>query len=185
MREPLLFICVYRPIVSIFSSHQIAAMANIYKEIRLHDLSASESQNMVESLLKSTSIPSDLQRFVRDNVEGNPFYIEEVINSLIETETLVRDNGGWQVTRPISEVDISSSIHGVISGRIDRLETQTKRILQEASVIGKAFLYDILQRVTDLKTNIDIYLSGLERLDLIKTRSLQPDLEYIFKHALT
>ncbi|MGD9241669.1 MAG: adenylate/guanylate cyclase domain-containing protein, partial [Desulfobacterales bacterium] len=185
IREPLLFLCVYRPIISIFSSHQIAAMANMYREIRLHDLSASESQNMVESLLKSTSIPSDLQRFVRDKVEGNPFYIEEVINSLIETETLVRDNGGWKVTRPISEVDISSSIHGVISGRIDRLETETKRILQEASVIGKAFLYDILQRVTDLKKNIDIYLSGLERLDLIKTRSLQPDLEYIFKHALT
>ena len=185
IREPLLFLCVYRPIVSIFSSHQIAAMANAYKEIRLHDLSASESQNMVESLLKSTSIPADLQRFVRDKVEGNPFYIEEVINSLIETETLVKDNGGWRVTRPISEVDISSSIHGVISGRIDRLETETKRILQEASVIGKAFLYDILQRVTDLKKNIDICLSGLERLDLIKMRSLQPDLEYIFKHALT
>ncbi|MGD9043652.1 MAG: adenylate/guanylate cyclase domain-containing protein [Desulfobacterales bacterium] len=184
-REPLLFLCAYRPIVSIFSSHQIAAMADIYKEIRLHDLSASESQSMVESLLKSTSIPSDLQRFVRDKVEGNPFYIEEVINSLIETETLVKDNGGWKLTRPISEVDISASIHGVISGRIDRLEAETKRILQEASVIGKAFLYDILQRITGLKKDIDICLSGLERLDLIKTRSLQPDLEYIFKHALT
>ena len=185
IREPLLFLCSYRPIVSIFTSHQIAAMASIYKEVRLQDLSASESQNMVESLLKATSIPSDLQRFVQDKVEGNPFYIEEVINSLIETETLVKDNGGWKVTRPISDADISSSIHGVISGRLDRLEVETKRILQEASVIGRAFLYDILTRVTDLKKDIDTCLSGLERLDLIKTRSLQPDLEYIFKHALT
>jgi class 3 adenylate cyclase/tetratricopeptide (TPR) repeat protein len=185
IREPLLFLCGYRPIVSIFTSHQIAAMASTYKEIRLQDLSASESQNMVESLLKATTIPPDLQRFVQDKIEGNPFYIEEVINSLIETDTLVKDNGGWKVTRPISEADISSSIHGVISGRLDRLEIETKRILQEASVIGRAFLYDILTRVTDLNKNVDKCLSGLERLDLIKARSLQPDLEYIFKHAMT
>jgi len=62
---------------------------------------------------------------------------------------------------------------------------ETKRILQEASVIGRAFLYEILRRITELKEQIDKSLMGLERLDLIRTRSLQPDLEYIFKHALT
>jgi class 3 adenylate cyclase/tetratricopeptide (TPR) repeat protein len=185
IREPLLFLCIYRPIISIFTGHQIAAMAISYKEIHLQDLSASESQIMVESLLKAASIPPDLQHFVREKGEGNPFYIEEVINSLIETETLVKDNGGWRITRPISEADISSSIHGVISSRLDRLEIGTKRILQEASVIGRAFLYDILTKITHLTKNIDLCLSKLERLDLIKTRSLQPDLEYIFKHALT
>jgi predicted ATPase len=118
-------------------------------------------------------------------VEGNPFYIEELINSLIESETLVRDSSGWKIARSISESDISSTIHGVISGRLDRLEKETKRILQEASVIGRAFLYDILKQITGLKDNIDTCLSGLERLDLIKARTIQPDLEYIFKHALT
>ncbi|KKM66223.1 hypothetical protein LCGC14_1483390, partial [marine sediment metagenome] len=58
-------------------------------------------------------------------------------------------------------------------------------ILQEASVIGRGFLYEILQRITELKDRIDGELSHLERLDLIRTRSLQPDLEYMFKHALT
>jgi tetratricopeptide (TPR) repeat protein len=65
------------------------------------------------------------------------------------------------------------------------LERETKRILQEASVIGRAFLYEILRRITELKHHIDTHLSGLERLDLIRVRSLQPDIEYIFKHALT
>ena len=139
----------------------------------------------MESLLKTDSIPTDLQHFVQDKIEGNPFYIEEVINSLIESETLIRDNGNWKVIRPISEADISSTIHGVISGRLDRLENETKRILQEASVIGRSFLYEILKRITELKGQIDKCLNGLERLDLIKARQIHPDLEYIFKHALT
>jgi tetratricopeptide (TPR) repeat protein len=104
---------------------------------------------------------------------------------LIESETLFRDNGSWKIRRTITESDISPTIHGLISGRLDRLEKETKRILQEASVIGRAFLYDILKRITELNDRIDRGLSTLERLDFIRTRSLQPELEYMFKHPLT
>ncbi|MEE9496902.1 MAG: AAA family ATPase, partial [Desulfobacterales bacterium] len=183
-RDPILFLCVYRPIISLFTGHQISAMANPYQEIRLQDLSTSESQGMVESLLKTDAIPAELQRFLQDKVEGNPFYIEEVINSLIESDTLVRDNGNWKLTKSITESEISSTIHGVISGRLDRLEKESKRILQEASVIGRTFFYEILNRITELEHQIDRSLRSLERLDLIRARALQPDLEYIFKHAL-
>jgi tetratricopeptide (TPR) repeat protein len=184
-RGPILFLCVYRPIISLFTGHQISAMTHPYQEIRLQDLSASESQGMVESLLKTEKIPDELQRFLQDKVEGNPFYIEEVINSLIESDTLVRDNGNWKLIREITEAEVSSTIHGVIAGRLDRLEKESKRILQEASVIGRTFFYEILNRVTELKDHTDQCLRSLERLDLIRARALQPDLEYIFKHALT
>ena len=184
-REPVLFLCVYRPIISLFTSHNISTMVTSYQEIRLQDFSVSESQSMVESLLKTDEIPSELQRFLQDKVEGNPFYIEEVINSLIESETLICDNGNWKLTREISEVEISSTIHGLISGRLDRLEKESKRIIQEASVIGRTFFYEILNRVTAMEYQIDQSLRSLERLDLIRARSLQPDLEYIFNHALT
>jgi class 3 adenylate cyclase/tetratricopeptide (TPR) repeat protein len=184
-KKPILFLCIYRPVISLFSIHEINAMANPYQEILIHDLSTSESQLMVESLLKTQSIPPDLQAFISDKVEGNPFYIEEMINSLIESKTLVVENGGWKTTRPIGESDISSTIHGVISGRLDRLEKDTKRIIQEASVIGRTFLYEILKRITQIREQIDTHISSLERLDLVKTRTIQPDLEYIFKHALT
>ncbi|MHC4457489.1 MAG: adenylate/guanylate cyclase domain-containing protein [Planctomycetota bacterium] len=185
IRQPAIVLCVYRPTFSLFTSHQLATIAKIYHEIRLQDLSLSGAQEMLESLLKTEAIPSDLGRFVQDKAEGNPFYLEELVNSLIETETLIRDNGSWRITRPISESDISSTIHGVIFARLDRLENETKRILQEASVIGRAFLYEILKRITELKQEIDQCLIGLERVGLIRTKSLQPDLEYIFKHALT
>ncbi len=184
-RDPVLFVCAYRPTISLFTSHQISSMSLPYQEIRLQDLSISESQGMVESLLKTDMIPKELQQFLQDKVEGNPFYIEEVINSLIESETLLRDNGDWKLTRAITEAEVSSTIHGVISGRLDRLEKESKRILQEASVIGRTFFYEILNQISELKDQIDKNLRGLERLDLIRAKTLQPDLEYIFKHALT
>jgi class 3 adenylate cyclase/tetratricopeptide (TPR) repeat protein len=185
IRQPALVLSVYRPHFSLFKSHQVRSIGNLYHEMRLGDLSRSESQEMVQSLLKTEKVPSELQRFIQEKMEGNPFYLEEAINSLIESNTLVRDNGNWRVTKHIGEAEISSTIHGVISARVDRLEKELKRILQEASVIGRSFYYEILKRATALKNDIDKNLSGLEHLDLIKTKSIQPDLEYIFKHALT
>ena len=108
-----------------------------------------------------------------------------MVNTLIESETLTSDNGSWKLSRSLTESDIPSSLHGLITGRLDRLDKQTKRILQEASVIGRDFLYEILKKISELEERIDVELSQLERLDLIRTRSLQPDIEYMFKHALT
>jgi len=181
---PVLFICIYRPSFSLFSPHQITDI-EAYHEIQLRDLDPADAQGMVESLLKTEVLPSTLRSFIRDKVEGNPFYLEEIINSLIETEVLIRDGGSWTLKRPLTEKDIPGTVHGVITVRLDRLERKTKHVLQEASVIGRAFLYEILIRISQPKDQIDRSLTNLERADLIRTRSLQPDLEYIFKHALT
>jgi predicted ATPase/class 3 adenylate cyclase len=184
-RYPALFLCVYRPTFSLFTSHELSGLGMQHQEIQLHDLSPSEAQIMVESLLKAKTIPQELRRYIQKNVEGNPLYLEEIINALIESETLIRDNGTWSLSRPISQSDMPSTVHGIISARLDHLEKESKRILQEASVIGRAFLYEILKRCTQLKEQLDRHLTGLERLDLIHPRSLQPDLEYVFKSALT
>jgi class 3 adenylate cyclase len=184
LKYPVIFLCIYRPSFSLFTSHQANSIKS-YHEIRLQHLSPTDAQSMVESLLNTKTIPKQLQMFVREKAEGNPFYLEEVINSLIETDTLIKDKDSWKLTRTLTEKDIPSTIQGVISARLDRLERETKRILQEASVIGRAFFYEILKRISDLKEYLDKGLMNLERLDLIKTISLQPELEYIFKHALT
>ena len=182
---PAVFLCAYRPPFSLFISHQLTGLGKVYNEIKLQDLSTSEAQAMVESLLKTEVIPSDLRKFIQSKVEGNPFYLEEAINSLIESETLIRDKDSWKLTKQISGAVIPSTVQGIITARLDRLERETKRILQEASVIGRAFLYEILTRITDLKDVVDKSLNGLERLDFIRARTIEPDLEYIFKHALT
>ncbi len=180
-----LFIFVHRLPFSLFSAHQLNALGNLYEEIRLQDLSPSDTLDMVESLLQTDGIPPDLRKFMQKRVEGNPFYVEEAINSLVETGTLARNNGSWILTRSISEADMPQTVQGVISARLDRLEKEMKRVLQEASVIGRAFLYEILKKITALQDSLEQSLRGLEMLDLVRVRSLQPDLEYIFKHALT
>jgi class 3 adenylate cyclase/tetratricopeptide (TPR) repeat protein len=185
IRQPAIVLCAYRPTFSLFTGHQLSSIGNNYHEIQLQNLSLSVAQNMLASLLKTETIPLDLKRWVQGKAEGNPFYLEELVNSLIESDTLIPDNGSWQLARSLTESDIPSSLHGLISGRLDRLDKRTKRILQKASVIGRDFLYEILKQITELEERIDGELSHLERLDLIRTRSLQPDIEYMFKHALT
>jgi len=185
IRQPAIVLCAYRPTFSLFTGTQVSNIGNNYHDIQLQNLSLSVAQNMLASLLKTETIPPDLKRWVQSKAEGNPFYLEELVNSLIESETLARDNGSWKLTRSLTESDIPSSLHGLITGRLDRLDKQTKRILQKASVIGRDFLYEILKRISELEERIDGELNQLERLDLIRTRSLQPDIEYMFKHALT
>jgi len=184
-KYPALFICVYTPSISLLTSHQLGGMRLKYREIQLRDLSPSEAQMMVESLLKAKDIPRVLLQYVQEHVGGNPFYLEEVINALIEGKALIRSNGTWSLDQPISHIDLPSTIHGIIAARLDHMESESKRILQEASVIGRSFLYDILKKVTELKEKCDMCLSALERMELIKARSLQPEMEYIFNHALT
>jgi class 3 adenylate cyclase/tetratricopeptide (TPR) repeat protein len=184
-RHPALFLFMYRPPFALFPGPLLGALGDSYREIRLQDLSSSEALEMTGSLLKTGDMPLELRRFVREKTEGNPFYLEEMINTLVESDTLVRDNGSWKLSRPLRESDISPTVHGVILARLDRLEKEAKRILQEASVIGRVFMYEILKRVTEFNDHIEQHLAGLERLDLIRTRSFHPTLEYMFKHALT
>jgi len=183
--RPVVFILAYRPVFNLFPEGPPDKLNWPYHEIVLQDLSRVDSQEMLKSLLHSEDLPAGLEDFIRDKVEGNPFYLEEVVNSLIETGTLMRENGGWSLTSPITGLDIPPTIQGVLTARLDRLEREAKRILQEASVIGRAFFYEVLTRITQLNLPVDRYLTGLESLDLIRTRTREPDLEYIFKHALT
>ncbi len=182
---PAIFLCTYRPPFTLFPSEQIKTLNGSFRAIHLQDLSSNEAQQMMESLLGTKAIPNELKPFIHEKTEGNPFYLEEVINSLIESETLVQDHESWKLSRGLSESDISPTIHGVIAARLDRLGVETKKILQEASVIGRNFLYIVLEHISDIKERLQDSLNGLERLDLIRTNVIQPELEYIFKHALT
>jgi len=185
VREPAIVLCIYRPTFSLFTSHQLKGMEKIYREIQLQPLSSSETQDMVTSLLMTDRIPAEVRRLVQEKAEGNPFYVEEMVNSLIESEILLRDGESWKLTGPIRNSIVSSTIHGIIGGRLDRLEKESKQVLQEASVIGRSFLFEILQKISTLQQGIDSCMRSLEQMDFIRTKALHPDLEYVFKHALT
>ncbi len=184
LNYPTLFLCIYRPPLTIFSPDHIRAMGDSYRQVQLKDLLPPETQLLVGSLLRTEAIPIPLQRVIQAKVGGNPFYVEEVINSLIESGILVDHDGDWRFPGTSQEIMVPATIQGVITARLDRLDAAAKEILQEASVIGRTFYYEILEGITTQEAPIDQYLHQLQELDLIRVRSTHPDLEYSFKHAL-
>ena len=184
-RYPSILLCSYRPHFALLTAHQLKSMGRIHQEIHLKELSLSESQDMMISLLRTDMIPIQLRQFIKERTEGNPFYIEEMINSLLESNLLENRDGRWQLNETFKESEIPVTVQGIIAARLDRLRIQSKRLLQEASVIGRSFPYEILKRITSIHNAIENRFNDLERIDLIRTRSLYPDLEFSFKHALT
>lgn len=151
----------------------------------LGQLSARQTSELIVSLLEESTPPEGLVEFIQDRTDGNPFFVEEIVNSLLETGVLKSHNGTWAMNGAPDDVGLPTSIRGVIGARIDRLDDRRRRVLREASVVGREFLYEIVRRVatddTDLKPSLDV----LEDADLIRQKKPDPDLEYLFKHALT
>ncbi len=155
------------------------------RKLELRELSPRLTGELLSSLLDGAAPPDGLADFIVDRTDGNPFFVEEIVNSLLETDALTRSNGGWQLSGSLSELDLPTSIRGVIGARIDRLDEHRRRVLREASVVGREFLYEIVRRVTTLDRDLDDSLAELESADLIREKAADPDLEYFFKHALT
>ena len=185
VREGLngLTLCTYRPPLKLFSNDEIYMMGDEYVEIRLRDLSQAEAEKMVVSILKTEEIPKELRQYIQEKVGGNPFYLEEMINSLIELGTLKQEDNRWKFTREIADSDIPTTIHAVISDKIDRLGGDSRHLLQEASVIGRIIPREILRRITINPDSMVRLLEELEHLDLIRKIDNWGN-EYNFKHAL-
>jgi class 3 adenylate cyclase len=152
--------------------------------IKLSDLSPRQTAELLASLLKGQP-PAALTQFIEERSDGNPFYVEEVINSLVETAFLTQAAAGWELTRPLGEAGVPATVTGVIAARIDRLDEPRRRVLRHAAVVGREFLYDIVAQVTLDPALLSTRLDGLQEADLIQIRRPAPELEYAFKHSLT
>lgn len=183
-QHPAIVIYTLRPHASLFTSHEQEAVAPLYKEIRLCELSPAQAEDMMRSMLNTETLPQDLCRLIHHRAEGNPFFLEEILNALVESNALVLENDCWRLSRGFNESEIPSTIHGVIASRMDQLNPKEKRILQEAAVIGRAFLYDLLKQIATHQESVDSGLYRLERAGLIMPRSLHPEMEFMCKHAL-
>jgi class 3 adenylate cyclase/tetratricopeptide (TPR) repeat protein len=179
----VMLIYSYRPPLELFSRDEIRKMGASYQEIQLQDLSVAETQEMLASILQTAVVPQDLRRFIQEKVGTNPFYVEEMINSLIESGMLQSDDGNWRLAGAVDAPEIPSSIHAVISGRIDRLEGPVRYLLQEASVIGRTLPYEIVRRLSPHPDDLNRHLEQLADLGLLR-KSSQSEHEYEFKHAL-
>jgi tetratricopeptide (TPR) repeat protein len=154
--------------------------------IELAPLSLTDSRLLVQNLLEIDGIPDQTRKMILEKADGNPFYLEEIVRELIEDGALVRDvsTGHWQATKRITKVQVPDTIQGLLIARIDRLDEKLKKVVRRAAVIGRAFLYRILNAVLEDDPELEQALHQLQSIELIQEKQRIPELEYIFKHVL-
>jgi class 3 adenylate cyclase/tetratricopeptide (TPR) repeat protein len=187
--NPLMLLCIYRP----EREHRCWQIGDVasrkclesYTEIRLRKLSSIQSRELVESLLTIDNLPQATKDMILSKTEGNPFFIEEVIRCLIDRDIIYRENDRWKARENIQDIDVPDTIQSVLLSRVDRLEAETKYILQCASVIGRLFRYRLLEHISQHEQNLEEHLSQLEQRDLVYEERTVPEIEYAFKHVLT
>jgi len=153
--------------------------------IVVHDLTADESRELVQRLLAVEHISPAARDFIVARSGGNPFFVEEIIKTLIEKGVLEQRGDTWYAVREVVETDIPDSIEGVLRSRLDLLPSRQKQVIQRASVVGRIFWEKIVSEL--VAQAVAESLTDLERRDLIRQRLesiFADDREYIFKHAL-
>ncbi len=177
---PVLLVLTYRP----GYAHSLGERT-YYSRLALGHLPPEESVVMAEGVLQVATLPQQLQQLIIGKAEGNPFYIEEVTKSLVESGVLRKTNGSYSVERALEQIRVPDTIQEVILSRIDRLERQAKEAIQLASVIGREFTVRLLNRISHIEVKMDELLAELKSLELIYEKAYFPELSYMFKHALT
>ena len=155
-----------------------------YSQVRVDHLSKKTSADLLQGIL-SGGVDASLGDFIVVRTEGNPLFIEELTQSLMENGSIRKEEDRYLLTIKQSDIQVPATIQGIIAARLDRLEGRLKGIMQTASVIGREFAFRILQAVATLKEDLKSSLLTLQDLEFIYEKSLFPELEYIFKHALT
>ena len=156
---------------------------SFYQRLTLDQLSSAESASLAAGALGAT-LPQDLRQLIIGKAEGNPFFVEEVSRSLLESGVLQRTNGSYALREGI-EVRIPDTIQEVLLARIDRLQKQPRETVQLASVIGREFSRPLLERISDPQTRLDAALSDLREMEFIYEAAYVPEFSYAFKHALS
>jgi len=184
----ILFILVFRPGYADTGDRIIKSIGENYPShwtrIDLEALNDTESQKLLSNLLQIKGLPHTLRDQILQRAGGNPFFLEEVVRSLIDEGAVVLERGEYQVTDKIKQIVIPQSIHALIMTRIDRLDEATRNLVRVASVIGRNFFYRILTEVASNIQEIDRRLGHLKEIQLIRERKRMEELEYLFKHAL-
>jgi class 3 adenylate cyclase/tetratricopeptide (TPR) repeat protein len=176
----ILLILFYRPEYT----HQWGSKS-YYRKIGLNQLTTQSSAELVQAILEGGEVSPEIRELILNRAAGNPLFMEEFANTLLENGSIQRKNHQYVLSRKVSEIQVPDTIHGIIAARMDRLEDNLKRTMQVASVIGRDFAFRILQTITGLREGLKAHLLNLQGLEFIYEKRLFPELEYIFKHALT
>ncbi len=176
----ILLVLLYRPEYT-----HMWGSKSYYSKIGVNQLTTKSSAQLVQNILEGGEVVPELRELILNRAGGNPLFVEELTHNLLENGSIQRRGHQYVLSKKASEVEVPDTIQGIIASRLDRVEESLKKIMQVASVIGREFAYRILQTIMGMREELKSSLINLQGLEFIYEKSLFPELEYIFKHALT
>src|SRR5262249_30839422 len=157
-----------------------------YAQLRLDPLPPVSADELLHSLLRDDPSLQPLTQLLIARTEGNPFFLEESVRTLVETGVLVGERGAYRLVKPLQELHVPATVQAVLAARIDRLPVEDKRLLQTAAVIGTEVPWSLVQAVAELPEEaLHQGLAHLQAAEFLYETRLFPEREYTFKHALT
>jgi predicted ATPase/class 3 adenylate cyclase len=157
-----------------------------YTEIALRPLEAEQTDELISALLHIANLPDRVRAAITNKADGNPYFVEEIVRTLIEQGFVLRADGGlhWTADKVFDDVSVPDTLQQLLVARMDRLDEEARTTLQLASVIGRSFYYRILQAISDSAIALDKRLASLERVELLEQAHKRPEVEYMFRHEL-
>jgi tetratricopeptide (TPR) repeat protein len=169
------------------------SFGHCFDEVGLHALKVEETNALVDNLLPEGDLTPASRQSILRKTDGNPFFVEEVIRTLIDRELIVPETVSegtrWRAVHEIDDADMPGNLQSMLVARIDRLDPDARRTLQFASVIGRSFYYRVLESIHSsllpADADLDDELLTLQRRECIFQAAVVPEREYVFRNALT
>jgi predicted ATPase len=157
-----------------------------YHQLRLYPLASESLAELLLALLGSDPSLPALKTSLVERASGNPFFVEEIVRSLVDTGVLEGTRGNYRLAKPFLSVEVPPTVRAVLAARIDALPTAEKRLLEEAAVIGHDVPFTPLHAICGLTEDSLLgLLDNLQAAEFLYATQLFPDLQYTFKHFLT
>ena len=157
-----------------------------YRQLRLNPLPGESLAELLQVMLGANPGLQVLKGFLMEAASGNPFFVEEIVRTLVDTGVLEGARGNYRLAKPFSSVEVPPTVQAVLAARIDRLPAAEKRLLQEAAVIGRDVSFAVLHAISGLsEDDLHRLLNELQTAEFLYQTQLFPDLQYSFRHALT
>jgi class 3 adenylate cyclase/tetratricopeptide (TPR) repeat protein len=157
-----------------------------YTQLRLDPLPPASAAEVLQALLGDDPSLAPLAHLLIARTEGNPFFLEESVRTLVEAGVLVGTREAYHLAQALPMIQVPATVQAVLAARIDRLPADAKHLLQTAAVIGHEVSMVLLQAVADLaEETLHRSLAHLQEAEFLYETRLFPEREYTFKHALT
>jgi predicted ATPase len=157
-----------------------------YTQLRLDPLPLVSAHELLHALLGDDPSLAPLKELLIARTEGNPFFLEESVRTLVETGVLVGTSGAYCLAQDVPSIQVPATVQAILAARIDRLPPEEKRLLQTAAVLGMEVPLPLLQAIAELpEETLHRGLTHLQAAEFLYETRLFPEHAYTFKHALT